>query len=138
MRQVLMQLRPESMEDLIAVISFTAPARWTPSPLLYPKPLQPGPCHLQTPAAQAHSDVTYGCIVLPGAGHADLPPVGWILLLPADLVRRAVSKKKADVMEKERQNFVHGAPKEDGLGGVRWGRLPTGSARRSPTASLTR
>ncbi len=92
---------------------FTAPARWTPSPLYIRNRHNPAPCHLQTPAAQAHSDVTYGCIVYQEQV-MHLPPVGWILLRPADLVRRASVQEKGGCDGEGTAELCPWRPKEDG------------------------
>ena len=114
MRQVLVQLKPESIEDLIAVISLYRPGPMESIPKYIRNRHNPTGDHLQDPALKRHPRCHLRLHRLSGAGHADLPQAGGLLLWPADLVRRAMSKKKHDVMEQERKNFIWGAKKEDG------------------------
>ena len=59
-------------------------------------------------------DVTYGCIVYQEQVMQIFRSLAGYSLGRADIVRRAMSKKKADVMEKERQIFIYGLVNEDG------------------------
>ncbi len=114
MRQVLMQLRPESMEDLIAVISLYRPGPMDSIPTYIRNRHNPALVTYKHPLLKPILDVTYGCIVYQEQVMQICRQLAGYSYGRADLVRRAMSKKKADVMEKERQNFVHGALKEDG------------------------
>ena len=62
-------------------------------------------------------DVTYGCIVYQEQVMQIFRTLAGYSLGRADIVRRAMSKKKADVMEKERKIFIYGLQNEDGKAG---------------------
>lgn len=79
MRNVIAQLGPESIEDLIAVISLYRPGRWSRSPPTSATATTPAR-HLQAPAPQADSRRDLRVHRLPGAGHADLPRARRLLL----------------------------------------------------------
>lgn len=114
MRQVLIQLKPESVEDLIAVISLYRPGPMESIPKYIRNRHNPDLITYKTPLLKDILDVTYGCIVYQEQVMQICRKLAGYSYGRADLVRRAMSKKKVDVMEKERQNFVYGAKKEDG------------------------
>ena len=109
MRSVLSRLRPESLEDLIAVISLYRPGpadsidtyinnRHHPEQTTYP-------CE----QVKDILSVTYGCMVYQEQVMEICRKVAGYSYGAADLVRRAMAKKKWDVMEKERSHFISGA-----------------------------
>ena len=114
MRQVLIQLKPESVEDLIAVISLYRPGPMDSIPKYIRNRHNPNEITYKTPLLKDILDVTYGCIVYQEQVMQICRKLAGYSYGRADLVRRAMSKKKHDVMEKERKNFVWGARKEDG------------------------
>ncbi len=114
MRQVLIQLKPESVEDLIAVISLYRPGPMDSIPKYIRNRHNPQEITYKTPQLKEILDVTYGCIVYQEQVMQICRKLAGYSYGRADLVRRAMSKKKHDVMEKERQNFIWGAKKEDG------------------------
>ena len=114
MRQVLVQLKPESVEDLIAVISLYRPGPMDSIPEYIKNRHNPQEITYKTPQLKEILDVTYGCIVYQEQVMQICRKLAGYSYGRADLVRRAMSKKKHDVMEKERQNFIWGAKKEDG------------------------
>lgn len=114
MRQVLTQLKPESVEDLIAVISLYRPGPMDSIPQYIKNRHNPDKITYKTPLLKNILDVTYGCIIYQEQVMEICRKLAGYSYGRADLVRRAMSKKKADVMEKERHNFVYGAKKEDG------------------------
>ena len=83
------------------------------------------------PHVKAILEPTYGCIVYQEQVMQIVRDLGGYTLGRSDLVRRAMSKKKGDVMQKERQNFVYGNP-EEGVRAV----CPTALTRRQPTRSM--
>lgn len=109
MRSVLTRLKPESLEDLIAVISLYRPGpadsidtyinnRHHPEQTTYP-------CE----QVKDILSVTYGCMVYQEQVMEICRKVAGYSYGAADLVRRAMAKKKWDVMEKERSHFISGA-----------------------------
>ena len=114
MRNVLTQLKPETIEDLIAVISL-----YRPGPMdSIPKYIEN--CHNPEKVTYKHEllkpilEVTYGCIVYQEQVMQIFRSLAGYSLGRADIVRRAMSKKKADVMEHERKIFIEGLLREDG------------------------
>ncbi len=114
MRQVLVQLKPVSVEDLIAVISLYRPGPMDSIPRYIRNRHNPKEITYKTPLLKDILDVTYGCIVYQEQVMEICRKLAGYSYGRADLVRRAMSKKKHDVMEKERNNFIYGAKKEDG------------------------
>lgn len=114
MRQVLMNLKPENIEDLIAVISLYRPGPMESIPKYIECKNNSAKVAYKHPLLEDILKVTYGCIVYQEQVMQICRELAGYSYGRADLVRRAMSKKKADVMELERKNFVYGAKKEDG------------------------
>lgn len=114
MRQVLMQLGPDSIEDLIAVISLYRPGPMDSIPTYITNRHDPSKVTYKHEKLSKILDVTYGCIVYQEQVMQICRELAGFSYGRADLVRRAMSKKKASVMQKERQNFIHGLTREDG------------------------
>jgi DNA polymerase-3 subunit alpha len=125
MKQVLVNLKPESIEDLIAVISLYRPGPMDSIPKYIENRHHPERITYKHPLLKDILDVTYGCIVYQEQVMQIVRKLAGYSYGRADLVRRAMSKKKAGVMEKERENFIHGIEREDGsfecVGAVRNG-----------------
>ncbi|MFQ9872385.1 MAG: DNA polymerase III subunit alpha, partial [Oscillospiraceae bacterium] len=125
MRRVLMDLKPESLEDLIAVISLYRPGPMDSIPKYIANRHNPQRATYRHPLLKPILEVTYGCIVYQEQVMQICRELAGFSYGRADLVRRAMSKKKADVMEKERKNFIYGIQREDGsfecVGAVRNG-----------------
>jgi DNA polymerase-3 subunit alpha len=125
MKQVLVNLKPESVEDLIAVISLYRPGPMESIPKYIENRHHPEKITYKHPLLKSILDVTYGCIVYQEQVMEIVRKLAGYSYGRADLVRRAMSKKKTGVMEKERENFVHGIILEDGsfecVGAVRNG-----------------
>ena len=125
MRQVLMNLRPESIEDLIAVISLYRPGPMESIPRYIENRHHPEKIRYKHPLLRSILDVTYGCIVYQEQVMEIVRKLAGYSYGRADLVRRAMAKKKTAVMQKERENFIHGIVREDGsfecVGAVRNG-----------------
>lgn len=113
MRQVLMQLGPKHMEDLIAVISLYRPGPMDSIPRYIRNRHTPSLVRYAHPKLAPILDVTYGCIVYQEQVMQICRELAGFSLGRADLVRRAMSKKKSDVMEKERDHFINGLQLED-------------------------
>lgn len=114
MRQVMAQLGPTSIEDLIAVISLYRPGPMDSIPRYIENRHHPERITYDTPLLEPILNVTYGCIVYQEQVMQICRSLAGYSYGRADLVRRAMSKKKHDVMEKERDAFLHGAVREDG------------------------
>ena len=112
MKSFMKELKPRNLEDVIAGISL-----YRPGPMDFiPKYIE-GKNNQQSvtyscPELQPILEPTYGCIVYQEQVMQIVRDLGGYTLGRSDLVRRAMSKKKQSVMEKERANFVHGNPKE--------------------------
>lgn len=131
MRSVLSQLKPESVEDLIAVISLYRPGPMDSIPTYIENRHNPAKIKYKTPKLKSILDVTYGCIVYQEQVMQICRELAGYSYGRADIVRRAMSKKKHDVMLRERDSFVNGAVDENGNilceGAVRMG-VPAGVA----------
>ena len=114
MKSVLMQLKPENIEDLIAVISLYRPGPMESIPMYIQNRHHPEKVTYMHPMLSKILDVTYGCIIYQEQVMQIFRTLAGYSLGRADIVRRAMSKKKADVMEKERKIFIHGLIDEDG------------------------
>jgi len=114
MKQVLIRLMPESIEDLIAVISLYRPGPMESIPKYIRNRHNPKLITYKTPLLKNILDVTYGCIVYQEQVMEICRKLAGYSYGRADLVRRAMAKKKADVMEKERKSFIWGDKNPDG------------------------
>lgn len=114
MKNVLMQLKPDSIEDLIAVISLYRPGPMSSIPQYIENRHHPDKIKYKHPLLEDILAVTYGCIVYQEQVMQIFRKLAGFSLGQADIVRRAMSKKKKDVMEKEHQIFIHGLVSEDG------------------------
>ena len=121
MKQMLIGLQPESLEDIIASISLYRPGPAKSIPTYTQNRHNPALVRYQTPALKPILDVTYGCMVYQEQVMEVFRSLAGYSFGRADLVRRAMSKKKADVMAKERRFFVYGKPDEGIDGAVKRG-----------------
>ncbi|MBE6785019.1 MAG: DNA polymerase III subunit alpha [Ruminococcaceae bacterium] len=113
MRSVLSRLKPESLEDLIAVISLYRPGPADSIDTYIHNRHHPEDTVYKSEILKDILDVTYGCMVYQEQVMEICRKVAGYSYGRADLVRRAMSKKKLDVMEKERQIFIHGIPGDE-------------------------
>ncbi len=114
MKRVLSQLKPNCIEDLIAVISLYRPGPMDSIPQYIKNRHHPELVTYKHPLLKPILEVTYGCIVYQEQVMQICRELAGYSYGRADLVRRAMSKKKHDVMEQERQNFIYGKTNEDG------------------------
>ena len=114
MRRVVMSLKPEYLEDLIAVIALYRPGPMKFISTYVENRHHPEKVTYRHPRLAKILDVTYGCIVYQEQVMQIFRELAGYSLGRADVVRRAMSKKKADVMERERQIFIQGLRREDG------------------------
>ena len=108
MTQAVMGLQSKSLEDIIAIISLYRPGPMESIPTYIANRHNPGNVKYKTPQLEHILDVTNGCIVYQEQVMQICRELAGFSYGQADLVRRAMSKKKHDVMEKERHHFVHG------------------------------
>ncbi len=114
MKRVLAQLRPDHFEDLIAVISLFRPGPMESIPKYIENRHHPERVTYRHPLLEPILKVTYGCIVYQEQVMQIFRDLGGYSLGRADVVRRAMSKKKHDVMQRERDIFLHGLTDEHG------------------------
>ena len=114
MRNVLTQLKPEGIEDLVAVLSLYRPGPMDSIPTYIDCRHNPSHIRYKHPLLRDILDVTYGCIVYQEQVMQIFRTLAGYSLGRADIVRRAMSKKKHTVMEQERQIFIHGMTDEGG------------------------
>ena len=114
MKSVLTQLKPESLEDLIAVISLYRPGPMDSIPKYIDNRHNPSKVTYKHPLLKDILEVTYGCIVYQEQVMQIFRSLAGYSLGRADIVRRAMSKKKKDVMEREQDIFINGLVDENG------------------------
>ena len=107
-------LQPDCLEDLIAGISLYRPGPMDSIPTYVACKKNPKKVKYLVPQLEPILSPTYGCIVYQEQVMDIVRSLGGYSYGRADLVRRAMSKKKADVMAKEREYFVNGKLNEDG------------------------
>ncbi len=115
MKNVLMQLKPDCVEDLIAVLSLYRPGPMDSIPTYIDCRHNPSHIRYKHPLLQPILNVTYGCIVYQEQVMQIFRELAGYSLGRADIVRRAMSKKKHDVMEREREIFINGMTDENGV-----------------------
>ncbi len=108
MRQVLAQIKPTGIEDMIAVISLYRPGPMDSIPTYIRNRHDPSSIRYKTPQLEHILGVTNGCIVYQEQVMQICRELAGFSYGQADLVRRAMSKKKHDVMEQERTHFIDG------------------------------
>lgn len=111
LRNVLTQFKPTSVEDLIALTSLYRPGPMDSIPKYIYGRHNPDKIKYETPQLRSILGVTYGCMVYQEQVMQICRELAGYSLGHADIVRRAMSKKKHDVMEKERTTFVEGCAK---------------------------
>ena len=108
MKNFMKELKPQSLEDVIAGISLYRPGPMDFIPQYIRGKNRPDTIRYDCPQLESILKPTYGCIVYQEQVMQIVRNLAGYTLGRSDLVRRAMSKKKASVMEKERQNFVYG------------------------------
>lgn len=111
MTNVVKTFKPENIEDLIAILSLYRPGPMDSIPTYIHNRFHPSDIVYDTPILKPILDVTYGCIVYQEQVMQICRDLAGYSLGRADIVRRAMSKKKHSVMESEREVFVDGAVK---------------------------
>ncbi len=114
MKAVLSRLRPQSLEDIIAVISLYRPGPMDSIPRYIENRHHPEKITYKHPLLKPILDVTYGCIVYQEQVMQIFRTFAGYSLGRADIVRRAMAKKKKRVMDEEKEIFIHGLTDENG------------------------
>ena len=113
MKNFMQDLKPDCLEDLIAGVSLYRPGPMDQIPR-YVRRKQTGQNEYTHPSLEPILNVTYGCMVYQEQVMQIVRDLAGYSLGRADLVRRAMGKKKLDVMAKEREVFIHGQVDEEG------------------------
>ena len=111
MRQVLCELAPDRFEDIIAAIALYRPGPMDSIPRYIEARHHPERVEYALPMLEPILRSTYGCTVYQEQVMSIFRTVAGYTYGHADIVRRAMSKKKADVLEAERESFLEGAAK---------------------------
>lgn len=113
MKGFMKELKPRSLEDIIAGISLYRPGPMDFIPQYIRGKNHPETITYRCPQLEPILKPTYGCIVYQEQVMQIVQELAGYTLGRSDLLRRAMSKKKAAVMERERQSFVYGNPEEN-------------------------
>ena len=114
MTNFMKELKPDCLEDIIAGVSLYRPGPMDQIPRYIANKKDPEHAVYTHPALKPILEVTYGCMVYQEQVMQIVRDLAGYSLGRADLVRRAMGKKKLDVMAKERENFIHGQVDENG------------------------
>ena len=112
MKTFMKELKPESLEEIIAGISLYRPGPMDFIPRYVKGKVDKDSIRYDCPQLEKILKPTYGCIVYQEQVMQIVMELAGYTLGRSDLVRRAMSKKKGDVMVRERKNFVYGNEKE--------------------------
>jgi DNA polymerase-3 subunit alpha len=114
MTSFMKELKPDSMEDIIAGISLYRPGPMAEIPKYIKNKKSPESIKYETPELKPILGVTYGCMVYQEQVMQIVRDLAGYSMGRSDLVRRAMSKKKHHIMEEERKNFIYGIESADG------------------------
>mgnify|MGYP004455648191 FL=1 len=129
MKSFMTELKPGNLEDVIAGISLYRPGPMDFIPSYIKGKNHPEDITYDAPQLEKILAPTYGCIVYQEQVMQIVMELAGYTLGRSDLVRRAMSKKKADVMERERKNFVYGN-KAEGVPGCISRGIPEATANK--------
>lgn len=113
MRKTMQKLKPSNIEDLIALLSLYRPGPVKSIPKYIENKHNPEKISYPTPLLKPILEVTYGCIVYQEQVMQIFRTLAGYTLGKADIIRRAMAKKKHDVLQKEKINFVEGCKKNN-------------------------
>ena len=116
MKSFMKELKPQSLEDIIAGVALYRPGPMDFIPQYIRGKSRPDLVQYECPQLKPILEPTYGCIVYQEQVMQIVRDLAGYTYGGSDVLRRAMSKKKAKVMEEERQNFVYGNP-EKGIPG---------------------
>ncbi|KNF09136.1 DNA polymerase III, subunit alpha [Gottschalkia purinilytica] len=114
MRQVLKELKPTGFENIVAANSLYRPGPMSQIPRYIENKNNPSAIKYIHEKLEPILNVTYGCMVYQEQVMQIVRDIGGFSMGRSDLVRRAMGKKKMDVMEQERQHFIYGKTNEKG------------------------
>ena len=114
MTNFMKELKPDCLEDIIAGVSLYRPGPMDQIPRYIANKKDPEHAVYTHPSLKPILEVTYGCMVYQEQVMQIVRDLAGYSLGRADLVRRAMGKKKLDVMAKEREIFIHGQVDENG------------------------
>ena len=118
MRAFLKELKPDEFSDLVAANALFRPGPMKQIPKFVSSKHDKSKISYLHPKLEPILKSTYGCIVYQEQVMQIVQQIGGYFLGRADIVRRAISKKKMKVMEEERQNFIYGNPAEGVCGAI--------------------
>lgn len=121
MRLFLKELKPDAFSDLVAANALFRPGPMKQIPKFIESKHDKSKISYIHPILEPILKDTYGCIVYQEQVMQIVQIVGGYSLGRADIVRRAISKKKMAVMEEERKNFIYGNEKDNVCGAIRNG-----------------
>ncbi len=114
MRQFLKELKPTGFENIVAANSLYRPGPMNQIPRYIENKNNPESVVYLHPKLEPILNVTYGCMVYQEQVMQIVRDIGGFSMGRSDLVRRAMGKKKMDVMEQERKHFIYGKTNEKG------------------------
>ncbi len=129
MKNFMKELKPHAFEDIIAGIALYRPGPMDFIPKYIKGKNHPESVTYDSPLVEPILMPTYGCIVYQEQVMQIVRDLGGYSMGRSDLVRRAMSKKKAGVMEEERRNFIYGNEEQGVPGCVKRG-IPEAVASR--------
>lgn len=115
MRQVLKELKPTEFENIVAANSLYRPGPMSQIPRYIENKMNSEKIVYIDKLLEPILNVTYGCMVYQEQVMQIVRDIGGFSMGRSDLVRRAMGKKKMDVMEEERKNFIYGKKNKDGI-----------------------
>ncbi len=127
MRSFIAELKPEGFEDIIAAISLYRPGPMASIPRFIRGKHHPETVRYLVPELKPILGVTYGCMVYQEQVMQIVRELAGFSYGRSDEIRRAMSKKQKDVMERERRSFIHGSPEENVPGALARG-IPLAAA----------
>ena len=114
MTSFLTNMKPRNFEDVVAAISLYRPGPMESIPRFIQGKQNPSSVQYITPQLEPILNVTYGCMVYQEQVMQIVRDLAGYSYGRSDLVRRAMAKKKHDVMAKEKEYFIHGKLNDDG------------------------
>ena len=108
MTGVCVGLKPQNIEDITAIIALYRPGPMDSIPRFIASKQNPQMIRYRHPSLEPILSITYGCIVYQEQVIEIFRRLGGYSLGQADMVRRAISKKKAEQIKREKEAFIHG------------------------------
>ena len=121
MTDVCLGLKPQSIEDIMAVVALFRPGPMDSIPRFIESKHNPAKARYRHEKLRESLSSTHGCIVYQEQVIDIFRKLAGFSLVKADMVRRAISKKKMAELTRERQNFIYGNPEENIAGCIQNG-----------------